>query len=306
MTTCLSEDRRCTTAPCARRVTDALRLLLSICWVVGLVVLGLATSALAHDVSHAGIDREPMVRVPGALTSAPAQSAVKAAQPIDTNTRQSLALVMTTAPDTPQGKGLLAVALSEASTAVKQAWTAEQAPKDLAAMQAGARGVLRAIDPSLSKDGAGLGYGVRPAVLGLIQQVMTLESADTKADVVRTARPALVAAQNVVTWCDAAATLARQILAATRAEDAAAVTHGLSTLTRQLAAGTNTSRERHAIPAASDGGLLFVQLQLQMLKVGRDAAAAPPAPVVRRPPSEQPRPPIPVGPSTTSPAAVTR
>jgi hypothetical protein len=257
------------------------------------VALAMTPQAVADDLSSSMGAARPASVFVWSVAAAAQQTAVLAAQTVDVATRERLGTLMTAAADTPQKQGLVTVALADATIAVKQAWAAEQSPKDLVTMQAGARGVLQALDPALAKEGAASGYGVRPAVLGIIEQLRTLSTADTKADVMRTAPPALVAAQHVLVWCDAAIATARQIVAATRAADAAALTHALSTLTRQLAAGANTSFERHAIPAASEGGLLYVQLQLQMLKVGRDAAAAAPAPTPKVIPiSEQPRPPI--------------
>jgi hypothetical protein len=140
----------------------------------------------------------------------------------------------------------------------------------------------------------------------IVQQLSGLQNVDTKADVARTTPKALTAAQNVLRWCDSAVETAQALLNAKRVEDAAPLAMRLATLTQQLAGGTNTSVTRHSIPSDTEGGLLYVQLQLQMLKVGRDALAAAPTTAAKpKSVSEQPRPPIPLGPSAAA-SKVTR
>jgi hypothetical protein len=88
-----------------------------------------------------------------------------------------------------------------------------------------------------------------------------LRTADTKADVAQTVPNALTAAQNVVRWCDAAVTTAQALRGVTRVEDAAPLVERLTLVTRQIAAGTEISQVRRPLPAASDGGLLYLQLR---------------------------------------------
>jgi hypothetical protein len=222
-------------------------------------------------------------------------------------TRAQLSTMLTAASGTPQGKGVLTTALADAKTAAIEAAAAERASNDLLAMRLRAGIVLAALDPALSKTVTGT-YGVRPAVQAVVQQLTLLRAADTKADAVRMVPAALTAAQNALRWCDGAIDLAQRMQSAQTAKEASALAPQLTTLIRQLAAGTNTSTEPHPIPSAADGGLLYVQLQMQMLKVGRDAVAAAPPPNLAPQPrvQERPRPLIPSV-STVDPAtAVSR
>ena len=81
--------------------------------------------------------------------------------------RAHIGHVMTGWNDTPDGKGLLPVAIAEAEIALKHAQFAAGKPDDLKWMQTHTEHVLHAIDPStVSIAAPGLGYGVRKAAAG--------------------------------------------------------------------------------------------------------------------------------------------
>jgi hypothetical protein len=249
-----------------------------------------------------------MTRLPIALLVLVTALSVRgaAAQDVSLQTRTQLSTLLTAAPDTPGGQGLLTVALAEARAAASEASAAGRAPADLAGMQQHAGAVLAALDPALTNSTTGR-YGVRPAVQALVQQLTALRSADTKPDAARTAPAALTAALNVLRWCDVAIDLAQRLRAATSAADAVPLAQPLMTVTRQLAVGASLGQAR--ITSASEGGLLYVQLQLRMLQVGRDAAAAAPPTVATATPGTilgEPRPPIPLGSAAGSPTQVSR
>jgi hypothetical protein len=160
--------------------------------------------------------------------------------------------------------------------------------------------VLAALDPALAPPVKGT-YGVRPGVQALVQQITQLADSDTQPDAARMLPEALTAANNVLRWCEVAIDVAQRLQLARTADEVLPLAQQLTMVTRQMAAGTTTSKERRPIPSASDGGLLYVQLQLQMLKVGRDAVAMRPATVAApTDPRSQPLPPIPLR-STVAP-----
>jgi hypothetical protein len=86
--------------------------------------------------------------------------------------RAHIGHVMTGWKDTPDGKGLLPVAIAEAEIALAHAQFAAKKPDDLEWMQTHTQHVMHAVDPNVvSIEAPGLGYGVRKAAAGAVAHI---------------------------------------------------------------------------------------------------------------------------------------
>jgi hypothetical protein len=191
------------------------------------------------------------------------------AQAVETATRTRLDLLLTTATGTPEGKGLVSVALREARIATAQAALAVQATTDLTAMQQHARGVIHAVDPTIVPTGPGLGYGVTRAAAAIAQEVQRMAAADLAPDVALHTKRALTAVGHVRRRADAVLAAAQGILKAGTAAEAAPLAATLLELSMQLTGGSAARDSRLTGPPA-EGGLAAVEMSLAVLMVGRE------------------------------------
>jgi hypothetical protein len=192
------------------------------------------------------------------------------AQDADSLTRARLGTLLTAAPGTPEGKGLLPTALAEAQTAMAQAGLAEKASEDLAAMQQAAGGVLHALDPALTGGGPGLGYGLRRALEELIAQIEATAAADRKEDVAQVSPRALAAAHAAQQTVEALADAAKRLQSTKSAADAAPLARQMRELAGHVLVGPGVTRDRAPGAIAPVSGLYGVQSSLAVLFVVRE------------------------------------
>lgn len=208
-----------------------------------------------------------VVLVAAALGTPPA-----AAQ--ETALRSHLDPILTAAPDTPGGDGLLTVALAEAWVALQQARLAAAADADLAAVQRHARGVLHALDPQIEATGPGGGYGLRRAIAGIAERLAPVAATVDPAGAGRLAPPALATVERVDRWVDALVAVAQRTAAATSLADAQAASGELLAVARQLTFGRGGAGEGRAAFGSGEPGLLAVHTTLRTLAAHSEAQAA--------------------------------
>lgn len=195
--------------------------------------------------------------------------AVAGAQIADAQTRTRLETLLTSTAATPDGKGLISVALVEGRRALAEAVRAAEAPADLATMRNAAAQVVHAIDPARSRDRAP-GYGVLPALTEIVSEVELMIAADGKQDVVVAAPKALAAAKQAQAVAGEVVTVAERIAAARTATEGAALTRELAERAGELLSGVRGLPQGRA--RSAPGGLAAVQAHLAAIYAGRTGA----------------------------------
>jgi hypothetical protein len=124
--------------------------------------------------------------------------------------------------------------------------------------------VLNALDPSIVPMGPGSGYGLKRAATGVANHIeMAAKAAGATPNIVTHAAHIAQAAHNTVTRADQAIELAKQIQAATSADEAMKLLNQLIPLTQQLVAGADTNNDGKI--SVDEGGLQLAQEHLNMM-----------------------------------------
>ncbi|HEX4683411.1 MAG TPA: DUF4168 domain-containing protein [Gemmatimonadaceae bacterium] len=166
--------------------------------------------------------------------------------------------------DTPDSKGLLPLAIADARVAIQHAQLAARAPTNLDAIKLHAGHVLNALDPSIVPMGPGSGYGLKRAATGVATHIeLAAKAADATPNIVTHSAHIATAARNSVTCADQAIDLAKQIQAATTADDAMKLLNQLIPLTQQLLAGADTNNDGKI--SIDEGGLQLAQDHVTMM-----------------------------------------
>jgi hypothetical protein len=169
--------------------------------------------------------------------------------------------------DTPNGDGLLTVAINEAKVAIQHAGLAGRQPGNLDAMKLHAGHVLNALDPTIVPTGPGLGYGLKKAATGAANHIELAAKAPGASQNVQThAAHIAQAARNSVTRADSVIAIAKQVQAATSAADAAALVSRMASMSEQLMAGFDANGDGRVTP--EEGGLQLAQDHVKMLVAG--------------------------------------
>ena len=146
--------------------------------------------------------------------------------------------VMTSWGDTPKHMGLLPTAIAEAKIAYTHAKLAAKDTSNLKLMKVHTTHVLNAIDPSLAPKGPGLGYGVLAAAKGAAAHIgFAAKSKDASKNVKLHAVHVAAAANNTIKRVKKMSALAKNILAATSAGQAAPMVKKMVPLAAALNAG---------------------------------------------------------------------
>jgi hypothetical protein len=158
--------------------------------------------------------------------------------------------------DTPEGRGLLPTAMTEARTAAQHAALAARDTGNLDAMKLHAGHVLNAIDPTIIAKGPGLGYGVKRAALGIAMHAdLAAKSAGASQAAVMHAGHVAVSARSTVQRADQIVAVAKQIQAATSASAAVSLVSQLVSLTTELTGGRDANADGKVTWQESEGGL---------------------------------------------------
>ena len=171
--------------------------------------------------------------------------------------------------DTPDRLGLLPTAAAEAQIAIQHAELAMRDSLDLPGMRGHVDHLLHALDPGLAPGGPGLGYGVRRAAAGILEQVQLAGAAEDASYNVRThAGHVAGAARSALERVDRVAALASGVRTATSAAGAASALRDLVAATRALWLGGDADRDGRVGWMAPEGGLRQVQLHMTLLQRG--------------------------------------
>jgi len=168
--------------------------------------------------------------------------------------------------DTPNGQGLLPVAIAEARVAAQHAALASRAPGNLAGLKTHVGHVLNALDPSIVASGPGQGYGARKAALGVATHIeLAAKTQGASQNVITHANHVATSARNTVQRVDSIIVLAKQVQAATEAAPAAALVNQIVSLTEQLIAGFDANGDGRVTWEAGEGGLQHAEQHVNLL-----------------------------------------
>ncbi len=171
--------------------------------------------------------------------------------------------------NTPEGQGLLPMALAEAAVARQHAEFALRNPSDLSSVQRHAGHVLHAIDPSRIDGGPGAGYGVVRAASGISQHI-DMAGADESAseNVFTHAAHVSAAATGAVDRAERAAELAEAIMASGSAEEAAELLNELSGALDAMVDGHDANGDGRIGWQREEGGLAQAERHMALMKRG--------------------------------------
>lgn len=168
---------------------------------------------------------------------------------------------------TPNGDGLLTVAIGEAKVAIQHAGLAGRQPNNLDAMKLHAGHVINALDPTIVPAGPGLGYGLKKAALGAATHIELAAKAEGAPPAVTThAVHVAAASRNSAQRADSIIAIAKQIQASTSASDAAALVSRMASMSEQLMAGFDANGDGRVTP--EEGGLQLAQDHVKMMVAG--------------------------------------
>ena len=176
--------------------------------------------------------------------------------------------VMNAFGDTPNGLGLLPLAMDEARIAATHATLAARQPGNLEYMKTHATHVVNAIDPTIVAAGPGLKYGVKKAALGVATHIELAAAAPGVSPKIAThAQHVAMAARNTVARAGQLITLAQKIQAATNAADAAALVSQLGSLANQLIPGSDANADGKVGLEPGEGGLQLCDEHVKLMLV---------------------------------------
>ncbi len=222
-----------------------------------------ATDAEARKLFDGLIAAQTGVPTPGKIAG-PAQISMPAGA-----VGMHLGHIMNGFTGTPNGMGLLPVALAEAKTAAQHAALAARNPTSLDAMKLHAGHVINAVDPSVVATGPGLGYGVKKAANGIVSHIeLAAKAPGASQNVLTHANHIATAARSTAERVAQVVAVAQQIQAATTAEAAAPLVTQLVSLTSQLSAGVDLNGDGKIGWADGEGGLQQAEMHMTLLLKG--------------------------------------
>jgi len=177
--------------------------------------------------------------------------------------------VLTEFAATPERRGLLPTAQAEANVALQHATFAANDPANLDAMKLHAGHVLHALDPALATGGPGLGFGLRPAALGVIQHAgFAAGTQGASQNVVTHAGHVTASAENVVARAERMIEVAQGIQSATTAGAAAPLVAELRALAEQVVNGHDANGDGTVGWQTGEGGLAQVEQHMGFMATG--------------------------------------
>lgn len=171
---------------------------------------------------------------------------------------------------TPDGAGLLPVALEDARVAQQHADLAAGDPTNLDGMRRHAQHVLHAVAPGEAAEGGpGSGFGVKRAAEGIAQHVQLAADADGASPNVQThARHVVAAARTVSQRADEIVEVVAEIEDAYDYTEASSRVRRLRTLANQLTAGVDASEDGEIGWQEGEGGLDHVKQHMGLMASG--------------------------------------
>jgi hypothetical protein len=169
--------------------------------------------------------------------------------------------------DTPNGQGLLPVAIADTRVAAQHATLAARNPANLDAMKLHAGHVINALDPTIVAAGPGSGYGVKKAAAGVAAHIdLAAKAQGASANVIMHANHVATCSKNTIARADQLIALAKQVQAATDAAAAAALVNQMIPLAQQLMAGVDTNGDGRI--TWEEGGLQQASEHMDLMLAG--------------------------------------
>jgi hypothetical protein len=171
---------------------------------------------------------------------------------------------------TPNNQGLLATAMGEAKVVVDHAALAARNNTNLDAMKTHAGHVIYALEPAEGiKSGPGAGYGLKKAATNIATHIELAAKATGAAPAVVTHSQHIAAsAKNTVQRSEQLLALAKQIQAATTADDAAKLVDQLNKLAGEMMAGADANGDGRIGWQEGEGGLQLVEQHVNLMVKG--------------------------------------
>lgn len=185
-------------------------------------------------------------------------------------TRAHIGHIMSGWTDTPDGKGLLAVAIEEAEIALAHAEFAAKKPDDLGWMQTHVEQVMHAVAPdTVSITAPGLGYGVRKGAEGAKAHVeFAAESKDSSENVRGHAQHVAASAGNTYWRVDAIVATGKRVLADDKAEKAAPRVQQILLMVKEMLDGYDDNGDGKVTWIEGEGGLLKAKEHMGFMMKG--------------------------------------
>ncbi len=172
--------------------------------------------------------------------------------------------------DTPDGKGLLPVAIAEAEIALKHAQFAAGKPDDLKWMQTHTEHVLHAIDPStVSIAAPGLGYGVRKAAAGAQAHVGFAAGTEDSSENVKLHAQHVAASAGNTDWrVDAIVAMGQRVLAYDKATKAVPRVQEILLMAEEILNGFDDNGDGKVTWHDGEGGLSVAKKHMGFMMTG--------------------------------------
>jgi predicted lipoprotein with Yx(FWY)xxD motif len=180
--------------------------------------------------------------------------------------RVYLAHVTTTFRDAPKTQGLLPTAVAEAKIAASHAAMASKSPDNLEAMKLHAGHVINAIDPAIEPNGPGLGFGVRRAAAGIVEQVqLAARVPNASQEVLTFASRVVASSNNTLARSSEMVRIAQCIRGAATAAEARTELAQLTVLARELTEGLDSNKDGEIGWQTGEGGLEQAAAQVNLM-----------------------------------------
>ncbi len=166
-------------------------------------------------------------------------------------------------PGAPAGRGLVVTVAEEANIAMMHANFAAGDPGNLDAMKTHVGHVLYVLDPRQGAQGAGLGFGVKPAAEAIVRHIELAMNEPDASEATLTYGPDLAAAaRGVAGRADRLTQIGRRVLAASTAAEATPLVEEIRALALQLDTGEGRDL------AAGQGGISHIEAQAHEILIG--------------------------------------
>ncbi|NNF12599.1 MAG: hypothetical protein HKN72_05230 [Gemmatimonadetes bacterium] len=187
--------------------------------------------------------------------------------PLPPTAANALAYILTAAPDTPEGMGLLATGRAEAQIALQHAAFAGRDSTNLGNMQRHMAHVIHAVDPGQGSQGPGMGYGVRQTARQILAQIESAQGVDGVPGALTFHGPRVaMAARGTNARVDEVIALARQVQSAGSAAAGNRLVRQLAEAVRAMAYGLDRDGDRRIGHTEDEMGLAQIGHHLALVE----------------------------------------